>query len=291
MSNILIIGTGAIAKFLGASIKDSKISFLGNHIGESFVFYQNCESHIITDYQIISNTDFKSVPNDFFDVIFWATSTVFNDKILEEYKHWFIGYKGTVLNFQNGIGYENTFKKYLPLATLYFGITNQAVLKMEEGIMDTGKGDFFLPFESFAIINSLGLNKQLNINFPQSIKTLRLQKLSVNVIINPITTLLQIRNGDLFDNVQSKPWVEKIISETISYWIQEEVYKTEAEYYKILKEISQSTAKNKSSMYQSFLNHLPLELEAILLPVIQKTQSPTLISLLKDLEVIYSKNV
>lgn len=291
MSNILIIGTGAIAKFLGASIKDSKISFLGNHIGESFVFHQNSESRIITDYQIISNTDFKSVPNDFFDVIFWATSTVFNDKILEENRDWFLNFKGTVLNFQNGIGYENAFKKYLPLATLYFGITNQAVLKTEDGIMDTGKGNFYLPCDSADLIISLNIHKQLNVQYSKSIKSLRLQKLSINVMINPITTLLQIRNGDLFVVEQSKKWVEKIISETISYWIQEEVYKSEAEYYKILKEISQSTAQNKSSMYQSFLNHLPLELEAILLPVIQKTQSPTLISLLKDLEVIYSKNV
>lgn len=290
MSKILIIGTGAIAKFLGASIKDSKISFLGNHIGESFVFHQNGESHIITDYQIISNTYLKSFPNDFFDVILWATSTVFNDKILEEYKHWFIGYKGTVVNFQNGIGYESTFENSFPFAKIHFGITNQAVLKTKDGIKDTGKGNFYLPNDSADLIDSLNIRKQLNIQYTPSITSLRLQKLSVNVVINPITTLLKIRNGDLFDNVQSNTWVEKIISETISYWILEKVYKSESEYFEILKEISKSTAQNKSSMYQSFLNHLPLELEAILLPVIQKTQSPTLIHLLNKLESINSKN-
>lgn len=278
MGNILIVGSGAMAKYIVAQIYEQfNIYTLGNFWGESFIFQNNLQKKRINQYQ-----NFNPIIK--YDCIFWLTSTEYNWKILQENNMYFRAYKGTVINFQNGMGYEELFYNNFPLAKTYFGSTTQAVLKTKNGIQNTGKGLFYLDAEckKNPVLNML--SNSLQINFIEDIEFKRLQKLSVNVVINPVTAYFKIKNGEILLHPAAWEMAGKIIVETFPFWRKEGVFPSMLKYEDMVVNIAEKTANNYSSMCSAVLNNVPLELNNIVKFVYQKTKSKTLAFLLKKLQ-------
>ena len=277
MINILIVGSGAMAKFVVAQIHQKcNVYTLGNFWDENFIFQNQEQKFTIYEYQNFN-------PTTQFDCIFWLTSTVYNQRILDNHKAFFNHYTGIVLNFQNGMGYENLFVKYFPKANLFFGSTTQAVLKNKKGILDTGQGAFFIDISAKHNNILQTISGFLTIEFIEDIEFKRLQKLSINVVLNPVTAYFQIKNGEILTHPEAWEMAGKIIVETFPFWQKQGIFPSIPKYEDMVVDIAEKTAENFSSMCSAKINNIPLETSSIIDFVYQNTQSKTLFFLLENL--------
>ena len=87
-----------------------------------------------------------------------------------------------------------------------------------------------------------------------------LKKLVVNAVINPLTSILQIKNGELIENPHYFQIVKSLFTE-----IQECLHLQKPEhYFNNIIMVCEQTAKNKSSMLWDLEEKRPTEIEAIL---------------------------
>lgn len=277
MAKIILIGSGAMAKFFTYKLAQQHAIFvLGNHMPKSFNYLDQNEKNSCNQYHV--NTFCEEA-----DLMIWLTSTVQNSHYFKKYFEEFIDFKSPVLNLQNGMGYEGQFHKAFPNASVSFGSNEQAVLKCGDDIINTGSGNIFVANEMYLILKQLQITKNLNFVERPNIQLMRLQKLSVNCVINPITAYLNIQNGALLQHPEAIDLCNKIIRESLPFWHKNKVYSNEAAYFEKVSSICKNTANNNSSMLSAKLHNIPLEIEAILWPVIQETKSETLIFLCQKL--------
>ena len=277
MLKVLVVGSGAMAKFVVAQIhQNCSVFTLGNFWDKEFVYQNQQQKFTIHQYQNFN-------PTIKYDCIFWLTSTVYNQRILDNHEAFFIAYTGLVLNFQNGMGYENLFTKHFPKASIFFGSSTQAVLKNKSGIMDTGKGVFYVDISAKNNSVLQTISSFLTIEFIEDIEFKRLQKLSVNVVINPVTAYFKIKNGEILTHPEAWEMAGKIIIETFPFWRKQGIFPSMLKYEDMVVDIAEKTAQNYSSMCSSKINHIPLEINSIVVFVYQKTQSKTLHFLLENL--------
>jgi 2-dehydropantoate 2-reductase len=93
-----------------------------------------------------------------------------------------------------------------------------------------------------------------------------LKKLVVNAVINPLTSILQIKNGELIQNPHYFQIVKGLFAE-----IQESLHLQKPEhYFNNIITVCEQTAKNKSSMLRDLEENRPTEVEAILGYIVEK---------------------
>ena len=93
-----------------------------------------------------------------------------------------------------------------------------------------------------------------------------LKKLVVNAVINPLTSILQIKNGELIENPHYFQIVKSLFAE-----IQESLHLQKPEhYFNNIIMVCEQTAKNKSSMLRDLEEKRPTEIEAILGYIVEK---------------------
>ena len=93
-----------------------------------------------------------------------------------------------------------------------------------------------------------------------------LKKLVVNAVINPLTAILRIKNGELIENPHYFKLVKSLFAE-----IQECLHLQKPEhYFKNIITVCEQTAQNKSSMLRDLEEKRPTEMEAILGYILEK---------------------
>ena len=182
----------------------------------------------------------------------------------------------------NGIGAQEELQSILlDTQTLWAGITSEGVLKIEaDHIKHTGLGDTYFgewrpsnPAKSFPIESLTVTN----------IRQRMIEKLAVNAVINPITAIFNIHNGDLL-NDEYKPLISATLSELASVlthpqfsYAQESQHLTSDNLKNRVNTIAQLTRLNRSSMHEdvrlqrqtenSFISGFLLDNSPIDLPV------------------------
>ncbi|HZG71606.1 MAG TPA: 2-dehydropantoate 2-reductase [Chondromyces sp.] len=117
-----------------------------------------------------------------------------------------------------------------------------------------------------------------------------LEKLAVNIVINPLTALLKVENGEIADNVHFQQVAFRIFQEFADVFSIRE--HSQERIWKKIMEVCQKTSKNRSSMLRDIEEHRPLELDAIVGYVLteserRKVETPvihTIYYLLKGLD-------
>lgn len=86
-----------------------------------------------------------------------------------------------------------------------------------------------------------------------------LKKLVVNAVINPLTAVLQVKNGDLITNPSYFQLVQHLFKE-----IEQGLQLFDGGYFENVLSVCRKTAENQSSMLRDLLEKRPTEVDAIL---------------------------
>lgn len=170
----------------------------------------------------------------------------------------------------NGMGtLEQVLALLLPTQGLWFASTTQGAYKPSPlQVRHTGFGETMLGACNAAAINSttaiaseldtaLGPLRQVPDITPYLWK-----KLAINCVINPLTALFQVRNGELL-RAEYQPQISELLTEFV------EVAKACGQQFsldelqQLIEKVQQTTAQNFSSMQQDVANQRRTELNAI----------------------------
>ncbi len=169
-----------------------------------------------------------------------------------------------VVFLQNGMNHFSHLPA-LGVSTIYTGIVEHgAIRENNHTVRHTGNG-----------VIKIGLYKGMNlpgmeyldrndfpVQFHPDIKSIHIEKLIINSVINPLTSILGIRNGQLIQNTYFLKLVESICQEVChSLLIPESEYQA---YIEKVITICNRTAENTSSMLMDLQLGRKSEIEAIL---------------------------
>jgi 2-dehydropantoate 2-reductase len=170
----------------------------------------------------------------------------------------------SLLFLQNGMGHLFLLEQ-LPQKNIYIGTVEHGVLKEEDTIVQVrGRGTTNVsvyrgsrPFlEKFVSYTDELFPFQLHENYQK----MMLSKLFANAMINPLSAVLKVPNGELIKNPYYYQLLTAMFSELVSVFPE---YKSDDTFNKVL-EIIQKTAENRSSMLMDLENGRKTEIDAIL---------------------------
>lgn len=108
------------------------------------------------------------------------------------------------------------------------------------------------------------LSSSLALEFPIILETdyqeMLIKKLVVNSVINPMTAILMVKNGELIRN----PFYREILSMLFEECVQVLEIHNKEDYYEYLLTVCEKTGENHSSMYKDLENGRRTEIDAIL---------------------------
>ncbi len=198
---------------------------------------------------------------------------------LEEWKS-IIG-ETPVLLLQNGMGGEEIARHILPEQRIYQATTSHGALKIStDEVRHTGLGQTLAGRSATTspdqkcdnrirhIIESVFLPVQ----WCDDINVALWQKLSVNLVINPLTAIYDIPNGDILQP-RFADTLNRLCEETAMVMQACGIIEDSATILNRVKAIAKATVANYSSMHQDVAHQRPTEIEAITGYLLQKATS------------------
>ena len=162
---------------------------------------------------------------------------------------------------QNGIGAEAIARERLPAATvIWLGTSTHgsfrrgpdAVVHAGEGGIWLGPGRGALTSPEHAAALSLLKRSELQVSWDDHIATRLWHKLAINSCINPLTALLNCRNGELLHNATARHWLPLLAQEAAAVCSAEGHPISAEQLLQRVDAIATATADNYNSMQQDF---------------------------------------
>ncbi|HAQ08325.1 MAG TPA: 2-dehydropantoate 2-reductase [Bacillus bacterium] len=180
--------------------------------------------------------------------------------------------KRSLLFLQNGFGHINLISE-LPAASIYVGsVEHGAVRAGGNTVYHNGEGvtrtAVFKGSEGFLNEFSSSVAATFPMILEHDYHGMLIKKLVVNAVINPLTAVLNVKNGDLVKN----PYYHKIFSMLFEECAQVLELHNKQEYFQNLMEVCKKTATNHSSMYKDLENGRQTEIDAILGYLVQEAE-------------------
>lgn len=192
---------------------------------------------------------------------------------------------GTLVLFQNGVGHVELLQQALPGRKLITAITTEGALRIDEvTVRHTGRGEirlgeWFLNDEAdirehnnvesdiandIVLLQVEQLLKQagFSVLLSKHLGEVVLQKLLTNAVINPLTAILRIRNGELTISAERKQLMQALFHETFGI-LSHYGLKDEPLLWEMVLQVCHKTYSNKSSMLQDVTLHKETEIEFI----------------------------
>lgn len=175
-----------------------------------------------------------------------------------------------VLSLQNGLGNEEIMSDILGGEHVLGGVTSYGSLFVEPGhVKCTGIGEVVLG-ELYGRVSKraesiremflgAGIKSQVSDNIRMDIW----KKLVVNVAINPLTAILDVRNGALIEHAESKELMREAIREAVMVAERERFPLLEEASFNMAVDVASKTAENRSSMLQDVKHGRRTEIDAI----------------------------
>lgn len=276
--NIVIVGAGAIGllfyqqlypqccrlKDINSRHQLSLKTRSGTSPTFSFTHYQGLS------YQIpITIADNKHIADA--DAIFICVKSYQVDGTLNQ----LIPYLKSTVNIilcHNGMGVltDQTRQRLSEQQTLFTLLTTHGSKKLSpKHIMHTGLGFCDLGLLSgtvnFAEKNkliSLFADSHLNVQWQDNIMQKQWLKLAINCVINPLTAINNINNGDI-RLAKYQTSIHLLIKEFITIAASQAQYFDFESINQIINDIAEKTALNRSSMCSDIINQLPTEIDYI----------------------------
>ena len=278
MKPITIIGNGALgllcASFFAA--KNTKVQIItkresaATEINKDGIFITNLSEEII-NYRdnIYATTDYNKLKPS--DTVLLLTKAYSTQEAIKKNLN-FLKKTKTILTLQNGLGNIEILKSYLTDNNIIAGTTSMGATAIAsnktkycgKGVVDIahvnnykdGKG---ILKELSEIFIKCGIRCNIHNNW----ETVIWSKLYVNAIINPITALYKITNGEIVKKTKLTKLAKQSSDEILNILRTKKIdIQLKDPFDRILK-ICEITSKNHSSMLQDVLNNKQTEIEQI----------------------------
>jgi 2-dehydropantoate 2-reductase len=186
----------------------------------------------------------------------------------------YIGSETRLLCFQNGMGHMDIMKSWFPFNRVYAAVTTEAALKITESKVEhTGRGITYLgmvdqevqagPFdEQEKMLESVLIEAGFEIYLSKKMISLIWNKLLLNSIINPLTAILNIKNGRLLGSPHLIQLMKTLFDEGILTARMAGI-ETNENLWEQLLEVCARTALNSSSMLQDITEGRTSEIDWI----------------------------
>ncbi|SOB92353.1 ketopantoate reductase [Ureibacillus xyleni] len=272
---ITIIGAGSVgmllAGFLSESFKD--VTLVVRTIEQALLLKKNglVRENIdgsVRQKHIKIQHNLPKVPQDSLIIVAVKYNQLQNIYKILEKQH-----KDTPLLFiQNGLAHYGEALQ-LPQSTLLFGscqfgaekINHYTVAHRGQGVLKLAKAR-----GNQDILHTLEAKiKSFPITIEENAEQMLFEKALLNCFINPLTALLQVKNGELLENVHSIKLLEDLYNELMTAFPEEK----ERFLFQDVKNLCTQTASNTSSMLTDRLHNRPTEVKTIVGAVIKRAES------------------
>lgn len=169
---------------------------------------------------------------------------------------------GIVALFQNGIGHRERLRAALPGRELQLAVTTEGALRIgSTAVRHTGKGDIRIGVRG--LLETRLQKAGFSVFLSNKLEDAVMRKLLINAVINPLTALLRIRNGQLPASRERLELMRELFDET--YEVLQASGFTEARetMWQSVLAVCENTKLNESSMLQDVYAGRETEIEAI----------------------------
>ncbi len=275
------MGAGALGSVLGALLSKKNDVLLitrGRHLSSikekglrlrgvsNGVYYLDANSTYPGGFEIIIMT-----------VKAYHTKTAAND-IKKEYSG------ETVITFQNGIGILDELVSF----DVVPGMTTHGAYLIEPGtVMHAGYGDTYIGEINGEITDRV---KKISQNFTESgletkavddILKRRVIKAAVNSVINPLTAVMNVKNGEIVNDNHLRK-IAKCVSQEVVEKLRNIGYAVDL--FEEVEKVAKKTSSNKSSMLQDVSKKRKTEIDYILKPFINGKCTRLLYHMIKHID-------
>ncbi len=271
--NITIFGVGAMAALFGFFMNkvSDRITLFGtwteqiNAITEKGLTFMDLDGNQWTRRLNITNNLHK-VPTT--DVALILVKSYQTKRTVEQVKG-ILRPNGLAVTLQNGLGNVEILQAALGGDRVVAGITYHAAnLSALECVQHAGAGLTFLGVKvgRETQLNEIGnlLNKAgIQTELIKNIESLSWSKVIVNASINPLTALLEIKNGDLLHHPLLGKILRATIQEVAAVATKHGIRLPHPDPVEHVFDICRATARNRSSMLQDIVRGTQTEIEAI----------------------------
>ncbi|TVX94264.1 ketopantoate reductase family protein [Paenibacillus agilis] len=196
--------------------------------------------------------------------------TSFNDTFMKQLAALPVDTVSSVLCFQNGIGHDEKLKQLFSEKVLAMAVTTEAAKRTSHSeVIHTGEGETWLgnPIdpndhavrEWCNLFQEAGFQAFVSNNIEDNIY----RKLIVNAVINPLTALLRLRNGELLQSEKRLQLMREVFEEVIAIYRLQGIPVHADEAWDNLIRVCRATASNTSSMLADVLAERTTEIDAI----------------------------
>ncbi|QED47438.1 2-dehydropantoate 2-reductase [Cytobacillus dafuensis] len=273
---IAIIGGGSIGLlyahylskfhrvFLYVRTKEQKFKI----VSEGLIFEKNDSK----SFDSIHTTEFSNWKGDE-DITIIAVKQYHLQSVLSDMMKVVPFYAGTLLFLQNGMGHLKWLET-ITARNIYIGSVDHGANKLNfNHVIHTGNGvtklAHFKGQEQSAIKEMINpLLVEFPFTFEDDFKEMLQRKLIVNAVINPLTAVLNVRNGDLLVNPHYYHTFKELFEEIcIVLNIEDKMA-----VFSYIKNVCRKTSANRSSMLKDIDEKRPTEVDAILGYVLEKAR-------------------
>jgi 2-dehydropantoate 2-reductase len=177
--------------------------------------------------------------------------------------------QGALVLFQNGVGHMERLQEALPGRRLIAALTTEGALRIDETtVRHTGQGVIRLGAdkpeddELLSMLERMLKQAGFSVLLSKMLEEAVLQKLLINAVINPLTAILRIRNGELTHTPERIQLMQDLHHESFRilslYGLQDE-----AALWETLLQVCRATSSNESSMLQDINLHKETEIDFI----------------------------
>lgn len=277
-SNILIVGTGALATLFAARLAQAGcgITMLGSwkaglealrEHGARLVDAQGNE-HRFRVQAIDDPQECQAIEQALVLVKAWQT-----ERVAAQIKEC-LAEEGLAITLQNGLGNRETLAQSLGQGRVALGITTTGATLLGPGLVRAG-GEGIISIErnqALGPIEAAFRSASFDVNIVKDAQSLVWGKLVINAAINPLTALLRVPNGKLLERPSAREMMRALASEAAKVAAAEKIDLPFADPAAAAEEVALKTAANHSSMLQDVLRGAPTEIDAICGAVVQVGQ-------------------
>ncbi len=191
------------------------------------------------------------------DLLFIAVKQYILTDLLTQLKD--IEKVGMICFLQNGMGHIEHIKQ-LQNATILVGIVEHGALKVDNTtVIHTGIGQTKIGTYKGNVPVLENIHTDFPIEFHDDWFDILSNKLVVNAVINPLTALYRVKNGELLENSYFHKQMKNVFRDIVSI-----IPTNEEKMWELVTTICKNTASNKSSMLRDIEEGRKTEIDAIL---------------------------